>query len=252
MHGLDETLAQLGGGGLALALLAAVLLGLRHATDPDHLTAVSTLVLSDEDRGARRARALGLAWGGGHALTLVALGLPAVLFGDHLPGWAQHAAELAVAVLIAALAIRLLLRWRQGWFHAHPHEHGGVRHAHPHMHEGAGHPHDHRHAHPADLGRSPRAAFGIGLVHGVGGSAGVGILIIGGSSGGGAAAAALLLFAGASALSMALVSTAWGVALTRGVLARRLEGAAPALAVASLMFAAWYALGALERVPYPL
>lgn len=217
MAGLDEQLAGLGGGGLGVALLVAVLLGLRHATDPDHLAAVSTLVLSGDDRGAHRARALGFAWGAGHALTLVALGIPVVLWGSRLPDSAQRAAELAVAAIIALLAARLLLR-----------------------------------SHLGRPLRSRRAAFGIGLVHGVGGSAGVGILVIGGASGGGAGVAALVLFATATALSMAAASTAWGLALTRGVAARHLGAAAPAFAVAGLLFASWYALGALERVPYPL
>src|SRR4051812_49670663 len=95
-------------GPLALALL----LGLRHATDPDHLTAVSTLVMSDEKRGARRAAKLGASWGLGHALTLFALGVPVVVFNSHLPDWLQQGFELAVGVVIVALAARLLLRWR--------------------------------------------------------------------------------------------------------------------------------------------
>ena len=85
MGGLDDALAGLGGGSVALALLVAVLLGLRHATDPDHLTAVATLIVSDARDGPRRARRLGLAWGLGHALTLFAFGLPVVLVGDALP-----------------------------------------------------------------------------------------------------------------------------------------------------------------------
>ena len=80
MFGIDDTIAELGaGGGIAVALLVALLLGLRHATDPDHLTAVSTLVLGDDPRGTRAAGVLGLAWGLGHALTLLALGLPFLL-----------------------------------------------------------------------------------------------------------------------------------------------------------------------------
>src|SRR5215211_2174087 len=77
-------------------VLGAFLLGLRHAADPDHLTAVSTLVMSDE-RAGRRAGLLGLSWGAGHGLTLLALGLPVVLFGDELPEAVQQGAELAVA-----------------------------------------------------------------------------------------------------------------------------------------------------------
>ena len=63
-----------------MAFVVAILLGLRHATDPDHLTAVSTLFLGESPNGPRRATTLGLAWGLGHAATLFAFGLPVVLF----------------------------------------------------------------------------------------------------------------------------------------------------------------------------
>ena len=142
-----------------------MLLGLRHATDPDHLTAVSTLVLSERGRGTRRAGRLGLAWGLGHALTLLAFGLPAVLLSAYLPDAVQRAAEALVGLVIVLLALRLLRRWRRGYFHAHPHAHGGVRHAHPHVHEGSGHG-AHEHAHAEALGRTPLAAAGIGMLHG--------------------------------------------------------------------------------------
>ncbi|HKG17758.1 MAG TPA: hypothetical protein VKA96_08730, partial [Solirubrobacteraceae bacterium] len=71
MAGLDERIATLGAGhGLLVVVAVAILLGLRHATDPDHLTAVSTLIASDHERGSRRAGRLGLSWGLGHATTL--------------------------------------------------------------------------------------------------------------------------------------------------------------------------------------
>ena len=176
MFGLDDHIAELGGeAGSWSALIVALLLGLRHATDPDHLTAVSTLVMSEDERGARRAGRLGLAWGAGHAVTLFALGLPIVLFDSYLPDWLQQGLELAIGAVIVALGVRLLVRWRRGYFHAHVHQHDdGLVHAHPHMHEERAHPHAHGHPHADGLGRSPRAAFGIGLVHGAGGSAGVG------------------------------------------------------------------------------
>src|SRR3954467_13286486 len=124
MFGLDDKIAALGTGDAFLIVIAvATLLGLRHATDPDHLTAVSTLIASGEEQSGKRAGMLGLAWGLGHATTLVAFGLPIVLFDSYLPDPIQRGAELAVGVLIAALAVRLLVRWRRGCFHAHPHEH---------------------------------------------------------------------------------------------------------------------------------
>jgi hypothetical protein len=256
MGGIDDALAGLGGGNVALALLVAVLLGLRHATDPDHLTAVATLIVSDARDGAARARRLGLAWGLGHALTLFAFGLPVVLVGDALPEPLQRAAELAVGLVIAGLALRLLVRWRRGCFHTHPHVHGGVVHAHPHVHQSldmpaaalddahAGRPDFHRHGHTEVIGRSPLAAFGIGLVHGTGGSAAVGVLLVGAVSGTLPGVAALALFAAATAVSMALLSTGVGLALARGVMGRRLETLVPVMGTASLVFGAWYALGA--------
>ena len=247
MFGLDDHIAQLGtGGSVVLALVVALLLGLRHATDPDHLTALSTLVLSgDERRGARRARRLGLAWGLGHATTLILFGLPVVLLHSALPDSVQRAAEVAVGVLIVLLALRLLVRWKRGYFHVHPHEHGGVTHVHPHVHEGD-HVHAQEHAHAEALGRTPRAAYGIGLLHGLGGSAGVGVLLIGAMPDHTVASLALVVFAGATALSMALVSAAWGGALATHAVARRLETVAPLFGAASLAFGVWYGLAALS------
>jgi ABC-type nickel/cobalt efflux system permease component RcnA len=255
MLGLDDRVAELAhGGGVWLALCVALLLGLRHATDPDHLTAVSTLVLSDARRGSRRALALGLSWGGGHALTLVALGVPLILFRHLLPDAVQTAAEVAIALVIVALAGRLLIRWRRGYFHAHPHRHGEVSHAHPHGHEGAGdHAHEHPahdHAHADALGRSPAAALAIGVVHGIGGSAGAGLLLVAAVPGRGAAVVALAVFAAATALSMALCSAAFGHVLARGPVARRLVRLVPAFGLAGVLFGVWYGLGTLEAVPY--
>lgn len=245
MFGLDEWLAGLGGNN-AVAFFVAALLGLRHATDPDHLTAVSTLVLSDQRDGARRAGALGLAWGLGHAITLLAFGLPVVLFAQHLPEALLQGAEVAIGLVIIFLAVRLLLRWWRGHFHIHPHRHGGLQHAHPHAHEGqhSGGLTAHAHTHAESLGRSPFAAFGIGMVHGLGGSAAVGILVVGAASGQVSGVAALILFAAGTAVSMGLVSAAFGYALARGAFAQRVSSLVPLLALASLAFGAWYALDA--------
>jgi cytochrome c biogenesis protein CcdA len=252
--GLDDILAGWGtGGGLAMGFLAALLLGLRHATDPDHLTAVSSLVLGARDGGARGATRLGLAWGAGHALALITLGLPFVLWGDALPARVQQAAEIVIGVLIVALALRLLLRRRHGSFHIHPHRHGDVVHAHPHAHEhghGADPGRAHEHPHAEALGRTPLAAFGIGLVHGVGGSAGAGILLVSSIEGRAAAALALVVFAAATALSMGLATLAFGRLLIRRRVARRLESAIPVFGVFGMLFGVWYALGSLDAVPY--
>jgi len=248
MFGLDDRIAALGTGDTFLLVIAvAALLGLRHATDPDHLTAVSTLIASGEGQNAKRAGILGLSWGIGHATTLIALGLPIVLFNGYLPERVQEAAEFAVGLLIIALAVRLLVRWRSGRFHAHLHAHGTSSHRHLHSHhlDAA-----HEHAHAKGLGRSPLQAYGIGLIHGVGGSAGVGLLLLAAIPNHVEGIAALVVFAAFTALSMAIASTTFGLALSRGPLLRGFATAAPALGTLSLAFGAWYALGALGAVPY--
>lgn len=262
MPGLDHSIAQLAGGHALIVVLAvALLLGLRHATDPDHLAAVSTLIASDPADGTKRAGRLGLAWGLGHATTLIAFGLPIVLAGSYLPEPVQRASEFLVGVLIMGLALRLLVRWRRGHFHAHLHRHGATMHRHLHPHEEHEHEeHHHPHAHEHDhkrlplrlLGRSPRQAYAIGLVHGTGGSAGVGILLLAGIPHKAEAAAALAVFALAAAVSMATLSSGFGYALTRGPLLRRTLSLAPGMGLAALVFGVWYALGALSAVPYPL
>jgi ABC-type nickel/cobalt efflux system permease component RcnA len=247
MLGLDEWLAT-GGADGTLTFFAAVLLGIRHATDPDHLTAVSTIVLSRGNEGGRRAGVLGLAWGVGHATTLLAFGIPLLLFARQLPATVLQGAEVAIGLIIILLAARLLLRWRRGHYHTHSHGHGGVLHAHPHVHEGV-HPESstgHAHDHAERLGRSPLGAFGIGMVHGLGGSAGAGILVVGAASSRMPGVAALILFAGGTAASMALVSAGFGYALARPPVASRISSLVPVLAVGSLIFGAWYTLTALR------
>ncbi|MDX6697193.1 MAG: hypothetical protein QOE65_590 [Solirubrobacteraceae bacterium] len=252
MPGLDGWLASLAGGqALAAVLAVALLLGLRHASDPDHLAAVSTLIASDPQDGTRRAGRLGLAWGMGHATTLALFGLPIVLFGAYLPDPLQRAAEALVGLVIMALAIRLLVRWRRGRFHAHAHRHGDVEHRHLHPHHARA-AHDHRHEPEARLGRTPLGAFAIGLVHGMGGSAGVGVLLLAAIPARAEAVAALVVFAAGTAVSMALVSTGFGYAITRGPVMRRVLALAPVMGVATLAFGGWYALGAVGAVPYVL
>jgi ABC-type nickel/cobalt efflux system permease component RcnA len=237
---------------LALVLAVALGLGLRHASDPDHLAAVSTLIASEPEDGTRRAGRLGLAWGLGHATTLALFGLPIVLFNAYLPDLAERGAEALVGLVIMFLAVRLLMRWRRGHFHAHSHRHGDTEHRHLHPH--GTHParHDHAHEPEARLGRSPAQAFGIGLVHGLGGSAGVGVLLLATIPDQAEAVGALMVFALGTAVSMAALSSAFGYAITRGPVLRRTLAFAPVMGVVTLAFGGWYTLGAVGAVPYLL
>jgi high-affinity nickel permease len=245
MFGLDHWIASLSDGSALLVVVGvAVLLGLRHATDPDHLAAVTTLVTSKRERGSESAARLGLAWGIGHATTLFAFGLPIVLFKAYLPERVQQAAETTIGLMIIGLAVWLLVRWRRGLFHLHVHAHEGRAHVHGHV-----HPAD-PHGHGARPVRTSAQAYAIGLVHGIGGSAGVGVLLLATIHARAVAVGALALFALFTALSMALLSTGLGLTLSSRPVARSFERIAPVFGVASLAFGAWYALGALSLVPY--
>jgi len=240
MFGLDNTVANFSDGTTMLIVAAvAVLLGLRHASDPDHLAAVTTLIASGRERGSRAAARLGLVWGFGHATSLFVFGLPIVLFGAYLPDPVQRGAEASVGVLIVLLACWLLVRWRRGALHVHDHMH---------LH-GHGQERGHGHGH-APRTRSPLGAYAIGLVHGMGGSAGVGVLLLAAIERRELAVLALALFAFCTALSMALLSTGFGYALSRGSVQRTFASLAPAFGFASLAFGVWYFLGALEVAPY--
>ena len=161
-----------------VVLAVALLLGLRHATDPDHLAAVSTLIASDPEDGTRRAGRLGLAWGvGPRRSRSPCSACRSCCSGPTCPSRCSAAAEARVGLMIMFLAVRLLLRWRRGsstrtriatarssTAHLHPHEQATR--------------HDHAHEPEGRWAARPSQAFGIGLVHGMGGSAGVGVLLL--------------------------------------------------------------------------
>jgi cytochrome c biogenesis protein CcdA len=235
---------------LWVVLLVSLALGLRHASDPDHLAAVTTLIASEEDgRGTKKAGSMGLSWGLGHGTSLVLIGLPLVLLGRYLPEPVQQAAESLIGVIIILLGVRLIVRWRRGHFHAHAHSHFGEP-SHRHVHSHESYP-SHEHTHNFPL-RTPLSSYGIGLVHGIGGSGGLTLLLLSTIPNPAQATWALLIFAAGTAVSMALLSTAFGLATVKGPIGRNFERLAPALGALSLAFGTWYMLGALGVVAYPL
>ena len=189
---------------LAIALLGLVL-GMRHATDPDHVIAVTT-ILSREHRLAAATR-IGVIWGLGHTITVLIVGAAIIVFKIAIPARLGLAMEFAVAVVLillgvgaAASLVRKGARRMRGaspqpdelLVHAHAHTHDGATHVHPHVHIG-----DHEDAHediddtthrdhriPADVlppfaARRPLLrSFAVGLVHGLAGSAAIALLVL--------------------------------------------------------------------------
>ena len=231
---VDEWLTGLiEGAPLLVALSIAFVLGLRHASDPDHLVAVTSLLAAD--RGdVRGATKLGAWWGVGHAVTLLAVGLPLIALKSQLPGWLEQGAETGVGLVILVLAARVIVKWVRGDYRAGPHTH--AQHDHRHLHQGPGGGHHHRHL------RTPRQAFGIGMLHGLAGTGAVVVLLIAALPGRLEAAAALAVFAPMSIVSMALCTSAFAWVLTRPVVAPLYRTVlVPALGAFGLFFGLWYA-----------
>jgi high-affinity nickel permease len=230
---LDSLLTGLfDGAPLLVALGIAFLLGLRHASDPDHLVAVTSLVAA-EDGDTRKAARLGAWWGIGHAGALVALGIPLIAFKTELPGWLESGAEKAIGVVILVLAARVIYKWARGDYrataHAHDEGHGTRRH----LRRGQAH----RHVKV----RTPGQALSIGLLHGLAGTGAVVVLLIAALPSRLEAAAALAVFAPMSIASMAALTATFAWVLTRPVVEPIYRSVLiPALGAFGVVFGMWY------------
>jgi ABC-type nickel/cobalt efflux system permease component RcnA len=227
------------GAPLLVALGIALVLGLRHASDPDHLVAVTSLMASD-DADSKAAVRLGAWWGLGHAAMLLAIGLPLIAFKSELPRWLETAAERAVGVVILVLALRVIWKWVRGDYRMGPHAHpppGDTSPEHRHLRKGG-----HGHSHAPQAVRTPRQAFGIGLLHGLAGTGAVVLLLIAALPSQLEAALALAVFAPMSILSMAALTGAFAWILTRPVVEPIYRSVLiPALGVFGVLFGLWYA-----------
>jgi ABC-type nickel/cobalt efflux system permease component RcnA len=149
------------------ALTLGFSLGLRHALDPDHLVAVTTIV--SEHKSLARSSIVGTFWGLGHTASLLIIGLAVILLRSSIPDRVALWMEMGVAVMLIVLGANVLLRVareRGIKIHTHTHSHDDQpAHEHVHFHSDS----DHRHRHRMfRLGRRP---FVVGMVHGVAGSA---------------------------------------------------------------------------------
>ena len=174
-------------------LLLGFFLGMRHATDSDHVVAVTTIV--SRQRSVWNAAWTGIFWGIGHSLTLLVVGGAIILFGIVVPAKLGLSFEFCVALMLILLGLfnlnatfRSVEKIRAGEkpVHAHTHQHGDYVHRHAHGHEPATHGHSERDVPPALLDRR----FGglkayqavrplvIGTVHGLAGSAAVALLVL--------------------------------------------------------------------------
>lgn len=162
------------------------LLGVRHAFEPDHLAAVSTLATRPSTRLWSAVR-LGLVWGIGHTVTIGVVALLIIALGLRLPDRFWPAAELLVAALLVLLGVMVIWRYGRGRWHMHLHTHEATSpHLHLHSHRnGAAHLHEHS---TADARRS----LGFGIAHGLAGSGAIAALLVAAAPG---AASRIVYFA---------------------------------------------------------
>lgn len=202
------------------------LLGMRHATDADHVIAVTTIL--NRSRRFWDSTVIGALWGLGHTITVVIVGVLIIGFNVVIPPPVGLAMEFAVALMLIALGLlnltgvarRITERLTppaplHGHRHEHLHEHAGEPETPEHAHE-----HAHLHGHGADPRLGGLASFGwyqllrpvaVGLVHGLAGSAAVALLVLATIQDTGAAIAYLVIFCLGVAAGMAVLTTVIGL-----------------------------------------
>jgi hypothetical protein len=221
------------GAPLSVALGIAFLLGLRHASDPDHLVAVTSLVAAEKG-DTRKAARLGAWWGIGHAAALLAVGLPLIASKANLPVWLEEGAEKAIGLVIVTLAARVIFRWARGDYresaHSHEQRHARRRHLR------GGNPYRHVKV------RSGGQAAVIGLLHGLAGTGAVLLLLIAALPTRLEATLALAIFAPMSIASMAGCTAAFAWVLTRPIVEPFYRTVLiPGMGLFGVTFGLWYA-----------
>jgi high-affinity nickel-transport protein len=172
-------------------------LGMRHATDADHVVAIATIV--SRERTLAGSALVGAAWGLGHTVTVMAVGAAIILFGVVIPPRLGLSMELAVGIMLVILGVLTLTGMGRAVgaaadiagahapdLHDHPHAHGDYVHRHPHGHAPGAHGHSEEQTPLARLDRGlGRIAiyqwlrpFVVGLVHGLAGSAAVALMVL--------------------------------------------------------------------------
>jgi ABC-type nickel/cobalt efflux system permease component RcnA len=229
-------------------LFLGLLLGIRHATEADHLAAVASL--ATRTRSVRGTVAQGVAWGFGHTLTLLAVGGLCLLVRVSIPERVAAVLEGAVGLMLLYLGVDVLRRWRRRRLHVHVHRHAdGTVHLHVHGHApGEAHEaaaaHEHAHAGPLDAGHAHHGhgrALWVGLVHGLAGSAALLLVTLSTLSSVWLGLAYIAVFGAGSILGMAALSAVIALPLqgTGRALTRWHDGLEAAIGVATLAIGAW-------------
>ncbi len=167
-----DNILSIAGAPTAAVLLYGFLLGLKHATEADHLAAVSTIV--SERSGHLASALLGAFWGLGHTFSLFVAGILVLVLNFQIGPETERALEFCVGIMLTVLGVNAIRRLRRGKLHVHKHSHAGKEHEHLHIHRDG--ENDGTETHHG-FSFQPRALI-IGMIHGLAGSAALMLLVI--------------------------------------------------------------------------
>ncbi|OCA84110.1 urease accessory protein UreH [Bacillus sp. FJAT-27225] len=186
-------------------LAVGFILGIRHAIEPDHVIAVSTI--ASQSKKLWHASLAGVFWGIGHTVTLVIVGLVVILMKNEIPEKLAMSLEFLVGIMLVYLGVRTILSFKNIHIHIHKHGYDGEDHPHIHSHQSSGeHDHKHKHHNTTYLG----SVF-IGLVHGLAGSGAMILLTMSTVKSAGEAAIYISIFGAGTVIGMFFFTTIIGI-----------------------------------------
>lgn len=184
-------------------LALGFILGIKHAIEPDHVIAVSTI--ASQSKKLWHASLAGVFWGIGHTITLFIIGLILILMKREIPEKWAMSLEFLVGIMLVYLGIKTILSFRN--IHIHNHQHDGDDHKHVHSHRNNGeHKHKHQHQNTTYL----KSMF-IGLVHGLAGSGAMVLLTMSTVRSAEEAAIYILIFGAGTVIGMLFFTTIIGI-----------------------------------------
>ena len=228
-----------------LAVLGiGLVFGLRHATEVDHVVAVSTIV--SQHKNVLRSAAVGAMWGAGHTAALLVIGALVLSLRVAIPERVSSWLEFGVALMIIGLGISALWRAlrRSSEVHVHQHSHDGLSHKHVHFHEKqTTHEPSSHSAHSHDVSRIGWKPLLIGTMHGLAGSGALTLLVLTQINSPWVGMLYLGIFGVGSIVGMLLMSGLIGLpfALTSRNLTHVHHRLQTVAAILSICFGLWYA-----------
>ena len=176
-------------------------MGIKHAIEPDHVIAVSTI--ASKSKKLWQASLAGVFWGIGHTATLFLIGIIFILMKGDIPVKWSMSLEFLVGIMLVYLGITTIFSFKN--IHVHKHQHDGDEHKHVHSHENSG-KHEHKHQHDTYL-----KSMLIGLVHGLAGSGAMVLLTMSTVKSVGEAAIYILIFGAGTVIGMLFFTTILGI-----------------------------------------